>query len=563
MRLLCALLVVTTFGSCNCGPGLAGADPDLVIVPLALDFGRGAPGTAIDRVVTLTNSGRAPLTVTGLTLEGDVRRAFSVGQWPESIAAGESVPVSLRYAAPQLEGPDGASLLVESNARTSPQLRISLSGRSVRSSSDAGAGGGAAGGASGGGAGGASGGGASAGGAPGGGAGGGAGEEPDAGPEDAGEPWAVDGGPDDAGCFPRFMSGTSAVTYQTNVAHTGAQPNDRLRLPLCRRWARDLGGAAGYPVVAGGRVFVVTRTNLAGYGTLLWALDQLTGDVRWGPVDLGGTYWWAALAYDSGRLFALNQNGFLRAIDPVTGTTWWARQLPLQYSFDSAPTAANGMVYTGGAGSGGTVYGVWASDGGVRWSMPVANGNTSSPALSATGLFVSYACNQAWGFSPTTGAQLWHHTSSCSGGGGKTVALYRGRVYTRDFQGNLVLDAATGTELSSYSSRFIPAFSGDLAFTTPGSTLRALTLDGGFVAWTLDAGANAIITAPIVVGAHVITASATQLLAVNVSDGTVASSIAVMGVRGPDEQNVSTPLAGFAAADGMLFVPVGNGIEAY
>ena len=31
----------------------------------------------------------------------------------------------------------------------------------------------------------------------------------------------------------------------------------------------------------------------------------------------------------------------------------------------------------------------------------------------------------------------------------------------------------------------------------------------------------------------------------------------------PDEQNVSTPLAGFASADGMLFVPVGNGVEAW
>jgi hypothetical protein len=34
-------------------------------------------------------------------------------------------------------------------------------------------------------------------------------------------------------------------------------------------------------------------------------------------------------------------------------------------------------------------------------------------------------------------------------------------------------------------------------------------------------------------------------------------------VLGPDEQNVSSPLAGFAAANGMLFVPAGTSIVAY
>lgn len=60
-----------------------------------------------------------------------------------------------------------------------------------------------------------------------------------------------------------------------------------------------------------------------------------------------------------------------------------------------------------------------------------------------------------------------------------------------------------------------------------------------------------------------IAASAQHLFAVNAIDGTLASSFSVTGVRTPDEQNVSNPLAGFAAADGMLFVPVGNGVEAY
>lgn len=539
MRIILAgLLLVVVVSGCDCGPNISSARGDLQVVPLALDFGNRAPGSMNDLTLELTNTGNAPLTLANAQLEGDTRRAFSVGMLPATLEAGASFTLNVRYAAPAMEGADGATLLIESNASTSPQVRVSVLGRSLRIVVDSGT--------------------------------------PDAGAPDAGEPDAgipdagprdagffdPDAGPDDAGCYPRIPSGTSSVAYQIDIAHTGAQPNDQLRLPLCRRWSRDLGGAAGYPVVADGRVYVVSHTNQGGYGNLLWALDQFTGAVLWGPVDLGGTYWWAAAAYDNGRVFAINASGFMTAVNASNGSLLWARQVPGQSSCDSAPTASNGLVYTGAAGSGGTVYALNAGDGGVRWSMSVANGNTSSPAVTANGVFVSYACNQAWGFNPTTGTQLWHHTSSCSGGGGKNVAAYQGRIFTRDSMGNLMLDATSGLELGTYSSRTIPAFSGDVAFTT-GTSVRALRLTGASIAWTFDAGTETITTAPIVVGPHVIVASGQHLFAVNVSDGSLASSFAVSGVRAPDEQNVSDPLAGFAAADGMLFVPVGNGVEAY
>ncbi len=82
------------------------------------------------------------------------------------------------------------------------------------------------------------------------------------------------------------------------------------------------------------------------------------------------------------------------------------RQLPGQYACDSAPTASNGLVYTGAAGSGGTVYALNVVDGGVAWTRAVANGNTSSPAVTPSGVFVSYACTQAWGFNPTGTTEL-------------------------------------------------------------------------------------------------------------------------------------------------------------
>lgn len=524
------LLAVSLAASCTCGPNLVAAQPDVQVVPLAVDFGRRASGTLTTSSVVVTNTGSSPLVVSRTRLEGDARAAFSVGMAPERLEPGESFTLSVLYSAPLAEGPDGATLLLETNARSTPEVRVSLAGRSVLALDaglvDAGV--------------------------PDGGV-------PDAGAFDAGFLDEDDAGvPDDGGCVAPRASGTESVAYQINPAHSGEQPNDRLRLPLCRRWRRELGGSAGFPVVAGGRVFVATHTNQAGSGTLLWALDQRTGAIAWGPLNLGGSTWWAGLGYESGRVFAVTGSGSLRAVDAATGAVLWSRQFTQSLS-DSAPTALNGVVYT--SSSGGAVSAFAAADGGLRWAMPVTGGSTSSPAVSATGVYVAYACNNAYGFNPATGAQLWNHRGGCSGGGGKNVALHHGVVHTRDTSGDLLLDAANGQERGTYASRYVPAFTTDLLFTT--TPLQAQSLLTGTGRWTFDTNGERLTLAPVVVGPHVIAATEARLLAINVSDGSLASSFPVTGVRSVDEQNLSDPLAGFAAANGMLFVPVGNALEAY
>ena len=357
-------------------------------------------------------------------------------------------------------------------------------------------------------------------------------------------------------------TGSSAVAYQIDVRHSGGQPADTLSLPLCRRWARDLGAAVSYPLVAGGRVFVTLgQTGTA--RTSVAALDQHTGAILWGPVDLGGSYPNATAAYDNGRLFAVNSGGLLSALDAATGAILWTKQLPGQYFFSSAPTATAGRVYVGGAGSGGTVYSVDQLDGGVAWTASVANGDDSSPAVSGGKVYVSYACNQAYAFDAADGGALWHHSSGCSGGGGKTVAVANGRVYTRDFDGDLVLDASDGGLIGLYTSTKIPAFSSSQVFYNF-ANVQAAALDGGPGGWTFDAGGAQVQAAPIVVGPHlVIGLSDGRLLAVDAATGAIASSAVVPNMLAPDEQNVGRPLAGVTAADGMLFVPAGTSLIAF
>jgi outer membrane protein assembly factor BamB len=107
------------------------------------------------------------------------------------------------------------------------------------------------------------------------------------------------------------------------------------------------------------------------------------------------------------------------ALDPATGGQVWSRQLG-QYSFSSEPSAQGEEVFVGGAGSGGTVYGVDGGTGAVRWSASVCCGDHSSPALADGRLFVGYACHNNYGFNAASGALLWNSNDGCTGGGGKT-----------------------------------------------------------------------------------------------------------------------------------------------
>lgn len=353
-----------------------------------------------------------------------------------------------------------------------------------------------------------------------------------------------------------------AAAYQQSPTHDGASPDRVLTPPLARRWQLDLGGTVSYPVLANGLAYVTVQ-NAGAYGTKLYALDPATGATVWGPVDLGGTFNFSGIAYDAGQVFALNWNGILRAFDAASGAPLWSRQLIGQSSFTSPPTAANGLVYTGGAGSGGTVYAVHESDGTIAWTASVENGDHSSPAVTPTGVYVSYACDQAYDFDPASGALIWHHDAPCEGGGGKTVALHDGRVYTRDFfQGNLILDANTGALLGSYSATVIPAFDGAMGFFLNGSTLSA-TDEAGTIHWTFS-GDGSLDSAPIVDNGFVyIGSNSGNLYALAESTGAVVWTTNVGApIQQPDEQNFRV-LTGMAAADGKLLVAAGETLTAF
>ena len=197
------------------------------------------------------------------------------------------------------------------------------------------------------------------------------------------------------------------------------------------------------------------------------------------------------------------------------------------------------------------------------------NGDHSSPSLSDTGVFVSYACNQAYGFRQTSLAPLWHYSGPCEGGGGRTTVYANGNIFTRDFFGNLILDALTGTVQSTFGGTYTPAPAVDATsvYSLNPPTLYAQSLSGGQTRWTFNGDGN-LTSAPIVIrtasGEFVIVGSSSGMLyALDAATGAQVWSANVGGgIPAPDEHNAGN-LTGLAAGRGLLVVPNGNNVSAY
>jgi outer membrane protein assembly factor BamB len=360
--------------------------------------------------------------------------------------------------------------------------------------------------------------------------------------------------------------GDQSVTWQNNAVHDGFDSASRLVTPLTLKWSRDLGASGvttiSYPLIAQGLVIVTTATG-NNYGTTLMALDEDTGATIW-SVDINGTYYFANAAYDSGKVFVVNFDGLMDAFDAASGTLLWSVSLPGQYAFTSPPTAASGVVFTGGAGSGGTVYGVNEANGAVLWTVPVEDSWHSSPAVVAGEVFVSYP--QVYAFSAATGEQLWNYSGGCEVGGGTTPVVHAGQVYVRGCfntsPNGIVIAADTGTKTGEFDSDRPPAFVGDLGIYLQQGTLRGIDLTTGQVLWSF-AGDGSLSSPPLVVNQTIYIGSYSgTLFALNMSGQQIWSTQVGAPIPYPDEWNAWLT-TGLGAGDGLLVVPAGSILAAY
>jgi len=355
-----------------------------------------------------------------------------------------------------------------------------------------------------------------------------------------------------------------AVAFQENAAHSGVMQFNSVSFPASSAWSVTLGGAPSYALIAGGKVFVTVAVS---GNTQLVALDQTTGATVWGPIQIAGP---SNAAYDSGMVFALSgatgNGAIMQAYDAATGNLKWSAALPGQLDFSSAPSAADGYVYTVGAESGGTLYAVNETNGNVDWTQGVANGDDSTPAVTADGVYTSFPC-QTNAFRPATGESIWYANTGCDGGGGGTPVVANGVVYSPNGFGSYngtTYNAETGALIGSYVADNPPALGATTGYFLQSQTLRALTLSNNTILWSF-AGDGALVSSPVAINQYVLVGSSNGNL--YALDGATGAQVWTVNLgaaipAGPG-WGAGIPLSGLAVGDGLLIVPAGNTLTAY
>jgi len=200
----------------------------------------------------------------------------------------------------------------------------------------------------------------------------------------------------------------------------------------------------------------------------------------------------------------------------------------------------------------------------VKWSAAFKGTEHSSPVVTANAIYLTDSCD-AVALSPANGSEIWRTTSGCGGSFGTTPVLFNSRVYIRGNNiGNVALDAATGIPVAEVFSLPAPAFQGSTGFFLNISTLEARDISSGTLKWSFT-GDGTLSSAPIVVNGVVYVASTSgKLYAVSEDSGTnLWTGTVGASVDRPDERNVSVPLTGLGAGEGLIVVPATNLVVAF
>jgi outer membrane protein assembly factor BamB len=368
-----------------------------------------------------------------------------------------------------------------------------------------------------------------------------------------------------------------AVTHQADAVHSGHANVPGLNPPLRRVWSRGFPDVVSYPVIGGGRVFVVAFTTAADGNTresMVVAMSLRTGRVLWRrPLGRGVG---GQLGLEGERLF-VTRGGYespgVEAMSAADGHTLW--RYDLDFFSSEPPVPAGGVVYVPLQDA---LYAFRSSDGTLLWRTAGEVGNDSSvgtPAIAGDSVWLTFACENVYRLRRSDGAVTWAQPGDCHGGGGETAALWGGRLFSREGdlqQHGYVYDAGTGARLRPLTSTAPPAFAGGRGFFPSGlsvrnglllpHTLTARSVRSGRVVWRFR-GDGYLDGTPLVVNDTVYVGSGSGILyALAARTGRVRWRDRLGGPipASPAQWDVQT---GLAAAEGTLLVPALRRVVAY
>lgn len=369
---------------------------------------------------------------------------------------------------------------------------------------------------------------------------------PDA-PTDA----AVDAGGPDAPWLDAAIQADEATAFAIDPAHDNLQPTDTVASPLAPTWTASFDGAVSFPLVVGGLVIV----SVAGSPPTVRALDLHTGALVWGPIVFGER---ELLAYDEGRLFAIDFNGRVTALDLVTGRQLWMFEILPGATFFGPPIAVGGTVYINGPGSRASAFD--EQTGALRWQSSAIDSSDGCLAVSGGALYQTAVCEEIFAWNALTGAELWSHAGTCSGGGGASPSVFGGHIWERDDLGNDVIYDLTGTSIGTFAADAAPAFHGGTAYYETNQRLKAVDIATRTTLWTF-AGDGRLCTAPVVAGTGGQVFVGSALGHVYELDATTGAQRSVHDVG--SAITCFTETDAMALGEGHLFVPAGNRLVVY
>jgi outer membrane protein assembly factor BamB len=346
----------------------------------------------------------------------------------------------------------------------------------------------------------------------------------------------------------------ASTSYQSDAAHDGVAPSDGVTLPLKRLWDVPV-KYPSYPLIAQNLV-IVTTTQTDSNGPRVVAFDAHTGAQVWEHA-VSGTNPWASAAYDNGRVFVVNLDGMVTALNATDGAELWTKKMPDEYAFSTPITAIGGVVYVTGEGTGGMLYAADESTGSLRWRVAMDTGD-SSPTVSGDTVAITMGC-VSYGFS-LSGHQRWKIVEDCQGGAGATAAVWGDRLYY-DVRIGIVRSMADGSTKGAFDSGSVPTFAGHLMFTVNEARLDALNIGSMIPLWHVTLQAP-IVMPPLVMGKWVIVVG---------GDGAVNAFDAASGAQvwrdfmstGVAVGSVGSSGPGMGAAGPLLVVPTVDHLVAY
>jgi outer membrane protein assembly factor BamB len=339
-----------------------------------------------------------------------------------------------------------------------------------------------------------------------------------------------------------------------------------LSFPASATWSTVLNGPTSYPLIADGKVFVVTGASAitSDRGASLYALNSQTGAILWGPVDIPGNSVfaekWADHAYDNGTVFVLGSDGVLRSFDGNTGTPGWFVSTSVSASANiAAPVAKDGRVYVANEG------GVRAYDqvnGNLLWSSWAIASAGATPAIADDGLLASAGCTVGK-FDLRTGAKLWATQNGCSSGMSSPIAYANHTGVAAGLGANLMFNASTGAQTSDIYARVLPALGSTTAYTLNLGSLSAINMATQIGQWSFT-GDGHLNSAPLLINNTVVVASESgNVYALDATNGAqIWVGNAGQPIRAPYFFDFY-PTSGLAAGLGYLLVPAGNSVTAW